>query len=231
MQIASQVFGLDTAANAWIRFADGELAYITRRFDRRGGLKTGQEDFCQLSNRTEETAGKNYKYDGSDEELGRILKQYCKAYPIEVEKLFARIVFNYVFSNGDAHLKNFSLYESEFGDYILTPAYDLICTSLHFPDEGRTALDLFDTFETESFAHNAFYKRPDFLRLAELYGMNMGRAERCMNQFAGSKDKVLDLIGQLVCVRPSQDGFLCTLCRAHERGCRLEFLVMQIVCK
>ena len=194
MQIASQVCGIDTAVNGCIFFADGELAYITRRFDRRAGAKIGQEDFCQLSNRTEETAGKNYKYDGSYEEVGRILKQFCKAYPVEIEKIFARIVFNYVFSNGDAHLKNFSLYQSEFGDYIVTPAYDLISTSLHFPDEGRTALDLFDSFESESFRQNAFYGRPDFLKLAEFYGMNRGRAERFLDRFQGSEDKVLDLI-------------------------------------
>lgn len=194
MQIAQQVFGIATAVNACIRFADGELAYITRRFDRREGVKIGQEDFCQLSNRTEETSGKNYKYDGTCEEVGRILRQYCKAYPVEIEKIFARIIFNYVFSNGDAHLKNCSLFESEFGDYILTPAYDLICTSLHFPDEGRTALDLFDAFETESFRHNAFYKRPDFLKLAEFYGMNMVRAEQYLDRFVQSGDDVLDIV-------------------------------------
>jgi serine/threonine-protein kinase HipA len=194
MQLATQVFGIATAINAVICFADGEPAYITRRFDRRNGLKIGQEDFCQLSNRTEETTGRNYKYDGSYEEAGRILKQFCKAYPVEIEKLFARIVFNYVFSNGDAHLKNFSLFESEFGDYILTPAYDVICTSLHFPEEARTALDLFDTFETDSFRQNAFYKRPDFLKLAECYGMNMARTERYLRQFVASETAVVGLI-------------------------------------
>jgi serine/threonine-protein kinase HipA len=196
MQIASQVFGITTAVNACIQFADGEPAYITRRFDRRDGKKIGQEDFCQLSNRTEETAGKNYKYDGSYEEVGRILRMYCGAYPVEVEKLFARIVFNYIFSNGDAHLKNFSLFESEFGDYILTPAYDLICASLHFPDEGRTALDLFDTFETESFRINAFYKRPDFLRLAGFFNMNLERANRFLDQFGKNHDRVVEMIGR-----------------------------------
>ena len=194
MQIAAQVFGIAAAINGVVRFADGELAYVTRRFDRRNGVKIAQEDFCQLSNRTEETAGRNYKYDGTCEEVARILQKYCKAYRVEVEKLFARIVFNYVFSNGDAHLKNFSLYESEFGDHILTPAYDVICTSLHFPNETRTALDLFDSFESESFRKNGFCKRPDFLKLAELYGMDLSRAERYLQLFAQREDRVLSLV-------------------------------------
>ena len=194
MQIASQVFGIPTAVNAVIHFADGELAYITRRFDRRDGNKIPQEDFCQLSNRSEQTRGKNYKYDGTYEEVGRILQQFCKAYPVEVEKLFARIAFNYVFSNGDAHLKNFSLYGSEFGDYIVTPAYDLICTSLHFPEEGRTALDLFDSYESKHFRQNALYGRSDFLHLAEICGMNMARAERMLDQFQSREDVVIELI-------------------------------------
>lgn len=214
MQIASQVFGIPTAANAAIRFANGELAYITRRFDRRGDVKLGQEDFCQLSNRTEETAGRNYKYDGSYEEAGRILKRYCNAYPVEIEKLFALIVFNYLFSNGDAHLKNFSMFESEFGDYVMTPAYDLICTSLHFPNEGRTALDLFDTFESESFQQNAFYKRPDFLKLAEIYGMNMTRAQRCMGQFAECEPAVVGLIDRSFLSQEAQTDYLA---RFHDR--------------
>ncbi len=136
------------------------------------------------------------------------MKQFCKAYPVEIEKLFARIVFNYVFSNGDAHLKNFSLFESEFGDYILTPAYDVICTSLHFPEEGRTALDLFDTFETESFRQNAFYKRADFLKLAECYGMNTTRSERCLRQFADSETAVIGLIQRSFLSKMAQVDFL-----------------------
>ena len=196
MQVASQLLGIAVPPNAGIRFADGELAYIVKRFDRRDGQKIGQEDFCQLSNRSEETAGRNYKYDSSYEEVGQILKQFCKAYPVEIEKLFTRIVFSYVFSNGDAHLKNFSLFRSEFGDYVLTPAYDLLCTSLHFPTEARTALEMFDTFETESFRNNAFYKRPDFLKLAELYGIRPDRAERILQRFVSAAPDASSLINR-----------------------------------
>lgn len=196
MQIASQVFGITVPPNAVIHFADGELAYIVKRFDRRNGQKIGQEDFCQLSNRSEETAGRNYKYDSSYEEVGRILKRFCGAYAVEIEKLFMRVVFNYVFSNGDAHLKNFSLFSSDFGDYVLTPAYDLLCTSLHFPAESRTALDMFDEFESESFRKNGFYKRPDFLKLAELYGMKGERAEKVLDRFADGQAAAIDLVNR-----------------------------------
>ncbi len=196
MQIASQVFGIAAPPSALVRFADDELAYVVKRFDRRRGEKIGQEDFCQLSNRTEETAGKNYKYDGSYEEVGQILKRFCNAYPIEVEKLFKRIIFSYLFSNGDAHLKNFSLLQSEFGDYILTPAYDLLCTSLHFPSEARTALDLFGDFETDSFKQNAFYKRPDFLALADRYGMNPSRAEAALQSFLENQAAATELVNR-----------------------------------
>jgi serine/threonine-protein kinase HipA len=49
MQIATQVYKYPVAANALIRFSDGELAYMTRRFDRQNdGTKLAQEDFCQL---------------------------------------------------------------------------------------------------------------------------------------------------------------------------------------
>ncbi|MFC1462793.1 HipA domain-containing protein [Verrucomicrobiota bacterium] len=208
MQLASQVFGIATAANACILFADGEQAYITKRFDRReDGSTIAQEDFCQLSNRTEETRGRNYKYDGTYEEAGRILKHYCKAYAVEIEKLFRLIVFNYACSNGDAHLKNFSLYRTAFGDYIMTPAYDLIASGLHFPQESRTALDLFDTLETEYFRANGFYGRPDFLELARLYGMDSRRAMEFLDAIAARRHEVTRLIDRSFMSAPARQEY------------------------
>ncbi len=194
MQMAEQMFGITAAANAIVYLKDGEPAYLTKRFDRQAGQKIFQEDFCQLSGRTEETHGENYKYDISYEELGRILRLFCPAYPVEVEKLFRIILFNYVFSNGDAHLKNFSLFMSEQGDHVLTPAYDLLCSSMHFPEESRTALDLFDKYESDFFKQNGFYGAEDFLKLAELYGIKIKRAERFIATYGESQDKVKSLV-------------------------------------
>lgn len=189
MQIAAQVFGLRAAACGLVFFPDGEPAYIVRRFDRdpTTGRKLAQEDFCQLAGKSRATHGENYKYDGSYEELGSLLRQYCPAWKVEAERLFALIAFNYVCGNGDAHLKNFSLLETPFGDSALSPAYDLLCTTLHLPTESRTALEFFDDFTTPSFDANGFAKRADLLELAKRFGLRAIRAEALLNRFASER--------------------------------------------
>lgn len=194
MQIAKQLFNIQTAENALIHFSDGELAYITKRFDRKNGSKLRQEDFCQLSGKTPETTGINFRYDGSYQEAGSIVKRFCAAYKIEMEKLFTLILFNYLIANGDAHLKNFSLIESISGDFVLSPAYDLINTTVHFPDESRMALDLFIDYETESFKENGFYKKPDFMKLAEFYEIKHNRTERIIQSFLQKNENVKYMI-------------------------------------
>jgi serine/threonine-protein kinase HipA len=196
MQIAAQVFKLRSAACGLVFFPDGEPAYIVRRFDRDAatGKKLAQEDFCQLAGKSRATHGENYKYDGSCEELGRLLRQYSPAWRVEAERLFMLIAFNYVCGNGDAHLKNFSLLETPFGDYSLSPAYDLLCTSLHLPAESRTALEIFDDFVTPSFEINAFAKRSDFMELANRFGLRTPRATAILDRFNSERPKVEALL-------------------------------------
>lgn len=135
MQIAKQVFQIETAENGIVFFQNGEMAYLTKRFDRdETGLKRGKEDFAVLANRTPQTNGANYKYEGNYLELFQILQQYVPAYATEAAKLFKIILFNYLFSNGDAHLKKFSLIETSDGDFVLSPAYDLLNSQLHIAE-------------------------------------------------------------------------------------------------
>jgi serine/threonine-protein kinase HipA len=132
MQIAKQVFQIDTAENGIVFFQNGEMAYLTKRFDRdEAGLKRGKEDFAVLANRTPQTHGANYKYEGNYLELFQIMQQYVPAYATEAAKLLKIILFNFLFSNGDAHLKKFSLIETTDGDFVLSPAYDLLNTEMH----------------------------------------------------------------------------------------------------
>jgi len=135
MQIAKQAYGIETAENALIFFKNGFPAYITRRFDvREDGSKLAQEDFASLSGRTPQTHGEQYKYSGNYFELFELLKKFVPAYLVEAPKLLKTIIFNFLFSNGDAHFKNFSLIETSMGDFKLSPAYDLLNSRIHVDD-------------------------------------------------------------------------------------------------
>ena len=146
--------------------------------------------------RTPRSHGNTYKYDSSYQELGEALKQYCGAWAIEIEKLFRRIVFNYLVANGDAHLKNFSLRQSEdFGDYLLTPAYDLICTKLHLPTDSRLALDLYAGGEyPESVRTHGFATGADMIELGRRFGVDETRAAEIVDTFCGHSDEIASLI-------------------------------------
>lgn len=136
MHIASEVYKIETAENGLITFSNGEKAYITKRFDvLEDGSKLPQEDFASLTSKTSETDGDNFKYSGSYEDIAKTMDIFVAANRIDKEKLFKLVLFNYLYGNGDAHLKNFSVLQTAEGDYSLSPAYDLINTALHGDEE------------------------------------------------------------------------------------------------
>mgnify|MGYP001806646367 CR=1 FL=1 len=197
MQIARQVFGIPVADNALVTFQDGEPAYLVRRFDvQADGTKSLQEDFAQIAGRSPESHGANFKYDFSYEAIGDLIRQHVATYRVDLERFFTLVVFNYLVNNGDAHAKNFSLIRDDAtGQYHLTPAYDLLNTRLHLPDETRTALELFkDEFETESYKANAFYAYDDFAELANRLGLVEKRSKRILETFIGNGDEVEAMI-------------------------------------
>ena len=198
MDIAEDIFGIRTAEHQLVEMKDGEYAYLTRRFDRRGGESILQEDFCQLAGCTPETHGENYKYDSSYEELAGLMRRYCPAAAVENPKVFFIIMFNYVFANGDAHLKNFSLYASAQGDYILTPAYDLLNTAVHFPNEPTaTGLDFFaDGRLTATYEVLGFYSSADFIELGAVFGVGEEEVRGMLSRFAKRRIEVEDMIGK-----------------------------------
>jgi serine/threonine-protein kinase HipA len=136
MQIARQLYGIETAENALIFFKNGAPAYITRRFDvNEDGTKRAQDDFASLAGRTPQTHGEHYKYLGNYLDLFQVMQTHLSTYKLEAPKLLKILVFNYLFSNGDAHFKNFSILETPMGDYRLSPAYDLLNSHIHVDDK------------------------------------------------------------------------------------------------
>ena len=199
MQIAGQLFGIHTAGNALIFFQDGQPAYVTKRFDYKpDGTKRRMEDFATLLGKTKDTAGEDFKYDASVEDLFRILKQFVGPYAIEARKLFRVILFNYAFSNGDAHLKNFSLLETDAGDFILSPAYDLVCSRIHAKDTDIALKNgmFVDDYETDSYKANAFYAYDDFFDLGKRAGLSESIVKQEIVNFINHTELVADLISR-----------------------------------
>ncbi len=142
MQLAKNVYGIETAPCCLCVFGNGQMAYLVRRFDiRPDGTKYAQEDFAQLAGLSKANGGDDFKYNIlSYEDCGELIRKHIKAAPVELLKFFRLVVFNYLTLNDDAHLKNFSIIEKKNGDYTLTPAYDLMNTSLHLSSPSIFAL-------------------------------------------------------------------------------------------
>ena len=112
-----------------------------------------------------------------------------------MEKLYSLIVFNFLFSNGDAHLKNFSLLETLNGDYVLSPAYDLLNTRIHV-DDSDFALDdgLFnDGFQSDEKKRSNHVGLEDFQELAKRFEINEKRRNKILAIFLKSQTMVEEL--------------------------------------
>ncbi len=169
-----------------IFFKNGEPAYITKRFDvKEDGSKLAKEDFASLAGRTPQTHGENYKYLGNYLEMFNLMKIHLPAYQLEAPKLFLLLVFNYLFSNGDAHFKNFSLIETPLGEFRLSPAYDLLNTRIHIEDSDFA---LEDKLLPKNSAKGGV--RVQFSLLADKAGLSKKQKDEIFNKLLSNSEKI-----------------------------------------
>ncbi|MCK5241354.1 HipA domain-containing protein [bacterium] len=134
MTIAAHL-GIDIPPHMLLRLKDQTWAYLVKRFDRMGQTKIHQEDFFQI-------LGKQDKYQGSVEEIGKKLKMVSSVPGLDVQLFFERILFYFIIGNGDAHFKNFSIYYTAPNYIRLAPAYDIVSSKLLIPGEEDSALSI-----------------------------------------------------------------------------------------
>ena len=156
----AEAAGIKTVPHSLIRFDDGELCYITRRVDRlKNGAKIPMEDMCQLSERLTED-----KYKGSYERITKLIQRFSDAPLLDIVKFWEVVLFSWLTGNADMHLKNFSIFRPA-DDYILSPAYDLLSTTLAMPeDDEELALTINGKKKR--------IKREDFVMAMRNSGMN-----------------------------------------------------------
>lgn len=178
----AEIVGIKTVPHSLIRFADGELCYITRRVDRtKKGEKIAMEDMCQLSERLTED-----KYKGSYERIAKLIRQYSSAPLLDVVNFWEVVLFSWFTGNSDMHLKNFSLFRPV-DNYMLTPAYDLISTSIVMPeDDEELALTLNGKKKR--------LKRIDFETAMRASGMDDKAIVKLFNKFSKAIPKWYQII-------------------------------------
>jgi serine/threonine-protein kinase HipA len=197
MQMARQIFKIKTASCGLIFFDDGSPAYITRRFDYKGdGTKFQVEDFATLLDKSPEREGDDYKYSASYLDIATLILQHVPASKVELLHFFRLVVFNYLIANGDAHLKNFALMESEQGDYLLAPAYDLMNTAIHIDDYSLALQDGLYKGDRQEAAYNNFgtYTKQSFLAFAQKATIPESLANQVLDDFISLTIKAIEMV-------------------------------------
>ena len=198
MQIASQVYGIRTAENGLCFTPEGEVVYITKRFDiLPDGTKLPMEDFASVLGRNEQEDGKHFKYSGCYEDIADAIRKNVSAWRVDMERFFDLVVFNYIYANGDDHLKNFSLIlQGE--DYRLSPAYDLLNTSVHVNGDDL-GLDggLSPNIErSDVYQKTGHPCRLDFERFGARIGLLETRVTRILDRYMQLPKASMELVGR-----------------------------------
>lgn len=185
MQIASQIYGIETAANGLCFTRSGQMVYVTKRFDvLPDGTKILMEDFAAVIGKNEQGDGPQFKYSGSYEDIAVAIRKNVSAWMVDMERFFELVVFNYIYANGDDHLKNFSLI-LQGQDYRLAPAYDLINTGLHVQadDLGLDGGLSQNVDKTDVYLRTGHPCRIDFQRFGERIGIVETRVKRILDKY------------------------------------------------
>lgn len=189
---AARRAGLDVPA-FWL--SDDGYLFVLRRFDLQPGLQ-GFEDMAALMGKWRDPQG-NYKYQGSYENIARIISAFSGAQATtNLQAFFASVALSVMVHNGDAHLKNFGLQYRDpgAGEARLAPIYDVVTTTIYPHYNQRTgemrvdrtmALKLFSGAKTRQYP-----AREDLLRFGRTVCL-VHRPEEVIERIATAMSETL----------------------------------------
>jgi serine/threonine-protein kinase HipA len=138
----NEYFCLEACKKAGVRTVKAQLSrnkkfLVVENFIFQDKTILGFEEILSLMDKN-----RNNKYDGSYEQVAKIIAQFTTNKKESLREYFTIVVMNYLLKNGDAHLKNFGLLFSKDFSYIsLSPAYDIVNTTAYiFQDKPALML-------------------------------------------------------------------------------------------
>ena len=175
MQIAAQIYNIYTAPSALAFLSDENLAYLTRRIDiSESHQYVDKYTLSQLFAQHEDLNGNDLTH------IAALLKRYLAAYKPQVEYFFSLCIFNYLFSCRRQALHQFSLVKTAEGEYVISPAYNLLCTELHMHSDEDA---LYYMQNGDPFLREGGYTHFDFYSFGIGIGIVPKRAQRILNRF------------------------------------------------
>lgn len=99
-------------------FGDGKKHFIIERFDNKAEIPLHQHTVAGLYNH-------NYSEIMNSDDIFRA-GLFLDVPKEDIEQIYKRIVFNYIFRNQDDHAKNFSFLMDKNSNWYFSPAYDLM---------------------------------------------------------------------------------------------------------
>ncbi|AVJ54860.1 hypothetical protein C5610_00240 [Idiomarina sp. OT37-5b] len=197
----AKTIGLKTAECGLVPFEDGELAYVTKRFDI---LNKGERYFvedgaslCLVHPKHKDSEALSY-----ETVLKRLSETAGNSKAVTLN-LFLQVVFSYLVANNDLHLKNFSLMRKPFGQDstmdMLAPIYDVLSLAPYpvfdhacFMSIGVLATEEGDDgYFSDAYEQFGFYTQSDFVQLGVNIGLPQALVEKQLKQLIGKLLKVL----------------------------------------
>lgn len=135
-----------------VNLPNEKLAFAIKRFDRNNAQRIHMEDFAQVLVKYPQEKYNSASY----EQIANILYNYSGDGLADTQQLARRLLANILLANGDAHIKNWSLLYSDQVTPRLSPAYDIVTTSVYMENERQYALNLGKTKEWYAVTYENF---------------------------------------------------------------------------
>lgn len=178
--VIAKDYGIRTVPSSLIRLLSGELAYITKRIDRKeNGEKIHILDMFQILEAYD-------KYKGSMEKIGKAIGDHSANTLLDKVFYFELVLFSFITGNNDMHLKNFSMINEPSG-WMLAPAYDLLNVSIVNPDDKEELALPIEGKKKK-------LERDHFIRFGNGLGLNSRQIDGVFSRFLDNKPKALDWI-------------------------------------
>ena len=175
----------DDVVDLWLGEIEGfsEPALIIKRFDRiDGNERIHFEEFAQLLG-----VPSKAKYDGSHKEMADFIRTTEGCLPIEIYKLYLRILAGLLLGNTDMHLKNFAMIHTDEG-LRLSPSYDQVAATLY--NYTTVALAIGGAHDLRI----GDLKPRNIIKLAEEFQLSHGAIKMAFEQLLRNREAAYDSI-------------------------------------